>query len=408
MRTHALAVELRLAPVTGLTSFGPGGYVIDTRQATHTVTNSLKPYGMMVYDLIQYQHILAHRAINPNKNVTKFLDAGLIFFKNHAAGSPAHNDNPTTAADLEMQFSTRIDAATQKGSEQIHGPSATGAWLPTTHVAVDNPDQKNASGTTLSKVTSVLAYGPAYGNPTAGWVEFKGGHSLSGTAAANVGAIRAFFDFILHASIAHAPAFSASSFPPIMTAAISPTVSETVSLGNMTIVSAKFTDKGGGTFTEQPAITDPTTGDVTVTATFTAPTVTTGNITLIGNTVITASPADPNAISAQSGVGSKVNNADFAGKLVHVDVDSDASTFDSTSQAELSIPAGSAVFFAGLYWGGFSNTAGAAAKTSVQLHKSVSNSDHTSPVPFFTRYPLPGLPQCLSTSRLGWAAFVIE
>jgi hypothetical protein len=84
-------------------------------------------------------------------------------------------------------------------------------------------------------------------------------------------------------------------------------------------------------------------------------TVTTGNIALIGNTVLTASPTDPNAISAQNGPGSKLNNADFAGKLVYLDVDSDATTFDS-SRADLSIPAGSTVLFAGLYWGGFSKT----------------------------------------------------
>jgi hypothetical protein len=55
-----------VVPVTGLTSFAPGDYVIDMRQATQTVANSLKPYGM-VYALVENQHISVEWPINPNK-----------------------------------------------------------------------------------------------------------------------------------------------------------------------------------------------------------------------------------------------------------------------------------------------------------------------------------------------------
>jgi hypothetical protein len=44
MTPHPIALELRLAPVTGVTSFGPGAYVIDMGQATQTVAISLRPY----------------------------------------------------------------------------------------------------------------------------------------------------------------------------------------------------------------------------------------------------------------------------------------------------------------------------------------------------------------------------
>jgi uncharacterized repeat protein (TIGR01451 family) len=412
-------------PVTGLTSFAPGAFVIDMGQATQTVANSLKPYGM-VYDLMQNQHIPVDWAINPNKavfgadfsaggksysggpfiieapfaaaaaatiakwraqgvvvnqittsfvapiynTITSFprtvldlangkvaqayynlagipqfpgtvqdptkaaytfgtpldlnqcndiyvlphadpsqwpasyktalfnflenggwlyqachsvsdldvnggplahlLSSGLILFKNHKAGTPPYNYNPSTAADPEMQFTTRIDAATLNGSEQIYVPSATGAWLPTTGVGVYDPDQPNATGTTLNKVGSVLTFGPAFGDPTKGWVMYEGGHSLAGTAPANVGAMRAFFDFILHAGIAHTPQIDAATFPPTLAAGASGTVSATIGLGSMRLVSYQWTSTNGGTFTNQSAVTDPTTGAVTITATFTA------------------------------------------------------------------------------------------------------------------------------------------
>jgi uncharacterized repeat protein (TIGR01451 family) len=408
--------------VSGLTSFAPGAFVIDMGQATQTVANSLKPYGM-VYDLVQNQHIPVDWAINPNKpvfgadfsaggkshsggpfiieapfataaaatiakwraqgvvvtqittsfvapiyntitafprtvldlangkiaqayynlagipqfsgtvqdptkaayvfgtpldlnqcndvyvlphadpsqwpasyktslltflnnggwlfqechsvsdfdvNVAHLLSSGLILYKNHKSGTPPYNYNPSTAADPEMQFTTRIDSATQNGSEEIYVPSAAGAWLPTTHVGVYDPDQPNASGTTLSKDAAVLAYGPAFGSSTAGWVMYEGGHSLSGTSPANVGAMRAFFDFILHAGIAHTPTFTASSFPSIMAAGSSGPVSATIALGNMKITGFQWTSSNGGTFTNQTAVTNPTTGAVTLTATFTA------------------------------------------------------------------------------------------------------------------------------------------
>src|SRR5262245_50052425 len=62
------SLESRALPVTGLTTFAPGAYVIDMGQATQTVANSLKPYGM-VYDLVQNKHIPVDWAINPNKPV---------------------------------------------------------------------------------------------------------------------------------------------------------------------------------------------------------------------------------------------------------------------------------------------------------------------------------------------------
>jgi uncharacterized repeat protein (TIGR01451 family) len=75
----------------------------------------------------------------------------------------------------------------------------------------------------------------------------------------------------------------------------------------------------------------------------------TGDIAIVGNTLMTAPASDPAAVNAQNGVGSKVNNNDF--NMAFVDVDQDSTTFNSSSAA-LSLPAGASVLFAGLYWGG--------------------------------------------------------
>jgi hypothetical protein len=48
-------LEHRLIPVSGLTSIGPGAYIIEMGQATQTVANSLKQHGT-VHDLVQDQH----------------------------------------------------------------------------------------------------------------------------------------------------------------------------------------------------------------------------------------------------------------------------------------------------------------------------------------------------------------
>jgi uncharacterized repeat protein (TIGR01451 family) len=80
----------------------------------------------------------------------------------------------------------------------------------------------------------------------------------------------------------------------------------------------------------------------------------TGDITFAANTLMTAGPpATPQQIAdVQNGVGTKLNNNDFTMK--YVDIDTDATTFNSSS-SDLVMPAGSEVLFAGLYWGARTN-----------------------------------------------------
>ena len=73
-----------------------------------------------------------------------------------------------------------------------------------------------------------------------------------------------------------------------------------------------------------------------------------GDVYLTGNTSLRADPTDPDASNGQNGVGTRINNNDFS--MVNVDVDVNGTTFNSSS-ADLTIPAGGEVLWAGLYWG---------------------------------------------------------
>jgi hypothetical protein len=75
----------------------------------------------------------------------------------------------------------------------------------------------------------------------------------------------------------------------------------------------------------------------------------TGDIAIVGNTLMTATASDPSAVNAQNGVGSKINHNDFT--MAFIDVDQDSTTFDSSS-ATRSLPSGASMLFAGLYRGG--------------------------------------------------------
>jgi hypothetical protein len=73
-----------------------------------------------------------------------------------------------------------------------------------------------------------------------------------------------------------------------------------------------------------------------------------GQVLTTGNTVVTCPGTGTSCRAAQAGT-STTTNADF--DMDYVDVDSESSTFNS-SRATLSLPSGSTVLFAGLYWAG--------------------------------------------------------
>jgi uncharacterized repeat protein (TIGR01451 family) len=85
-----------------------------------------------------------------------------------------------------------------------------------------------------------------------------------------------------------------------------------------------------------------------------------GDITLIGNTLMSCGGAG-NCTNVRNGTGGQVNNND--NNMQYVDVDALGSTFNS-SAALLQLPSGATVLWAGLYWGGSSTNA---ARNTCQL-----------------------------------------
>ena len=79
-----------------------------------------------------------------------------------------------------------------------------------------------------------------------------------------------------------------------------------------------------------------------------------GDIAIVGNTVLTCPATAAGCAGVQAGAAGQNNGFGMG----FVDVDSDAATFNS-SQAQLALPPGSTVLFAGLYWGGKSAAGGA-------------------------------------------------
>ncbi|MCC7370482.1 MAG: DUF11 domain-containing protein [Chloroflexi bacterium] len=87
---------------------------------------------------------------------------------------------------------------------------------------------------------------------------------------------------------------------------------------------------------------------------------TTGDVVFVSNTVMTCPGPGATCTNGRNGTGTSTNNNNFT--MTYVDVDSDGTTFNS-SRANLSLPAGATILFAGLYWGGDSTAgnSGAAA-----------------------------------------------
>jgi|688.fasta_scaffold54607_2 uncharacterized repeat protein (TIGR01451 family) len=77
----------------------------------------------------------------------------------------------------------------------------------------------------------------------------------------------------------------------------------------------------------------------------------TGNISFAANTLMTAPGNSPEAIAARNGTGPANTLNDDYWNMAYVDIDSDPTTFNSSS-ADLVIPVGATVKFARLYWGG--------------------------------------------------------
>jgi uncharacterized repeat protein (TIGR01451 family) len=105
-----------------------------------------------------------------------------------------------------MQFLGKIDTATQNGSEQIYIPDAGAQWRNETAIAVYDDNNTDAVAVPTKGIAppasqvkaAKMAFGPAFGNSNYGMVMYEAGHShAKATAADNIAAQRAFFNFVL-------------------------------------------------------------------------------------------------------------------------------------------------------------------------------------------------------------------
>src|SRR5271157_4529637 len=87
---------------------------------------------------------------------------------------------------------------------------------------------------------------------------------------------------------------------------------------------------------------------------------TNGDIAIVANTLMTVSPTNSNAAKIQAGVNNPSGVDNNGLDMVYVDHDYDPTTFDSSS-AQLNLPQGATVLFAGLYWGGDLDTGSSSA-----------------------------------------------
>lgn len=96
-----------------------------------------------------------------------------------------------------------------------------------------------------------------------------------------------------------------------------------------------------------------------------------GNIAIVGNVLMTCPASGATCADAKNATTSGADRANNDHKMVHVDVDGDSSTFNS-STATLELPAGSTVLFAGMYWSARTSagTGGAAAPNAGAKNKA--------------------------------------
>ncbi len=106
----------------------------------------------------------------------------------------------------------------------------------------------------------------------------------------------------------------------------------------------------GATFAVALALATPAFGDRAFSPRF-SQNVPGGNLTIAANTLLSCPAAAPDCLAARAGTATGAALSNNAYAMAYVDVDADPTTF-SSSRAQLNLPAGAEVAFAGLYFGG--------------------------------------------------------
>jgi hypothetical protein len=175
--------------------------------------------------------------LNPSQQMNFLTRSGLQCYKSGKCGDilevhDAAHTNPVsydTAYHSHpiMQFMGDMTGATNNGSERWYIPVSTGGWNANVARALKTSD--GSSGREGVK----LAFGYGYNNPLNGIVMYEAGHTAhnNGTVPERVAAQRAFFNFILHASI-EKTITSKGNIPKTFINMVGQTVSVNVSGGN--------------------------------------------------------------------------------------------------------------------------------------------------------------------------------
>lgn len=161
--------------------------------------------------------------------------------ENHSksASSPFTYYHPTEPV---MQFLGTAHPASSSGSEQWYQPISTGQWNSNTRRGI-------TTGTGSSpKEGTVLVYGPAFNNPSNGWVMYQGGHDLNsgGSSSDRIASQRAYFNFVLLAGTVKKINLSAT-LPSTLNAGQTTMVSSDASSGSAPY-SYQWTSSLGGSF----------------------------------------------------------------------------------------------------------------------------------------------------------------
>jgi hypothetical protein len=164
---------------------------------------------------------------NPEDTLQKlnFLSTnGLMDFESHKHGSAPftyffnrsdYNNEQISARpdDPVFQMIGSEDAAHTNGSEQVYIPKPGSSWRNTTHIGCYDSLQTDVIAGSSNGPAAVTLYGRGHGLNASGLVMYQSGHNLDGTGAANVAAMRQFFNFSFQAMKDKVPAIDGYVYP---------------------------------------------------------------------------------------------------------------------------------------------------------------------------------------------------
>lgn len=203
--------------------------------------------------------------LNPAQRMNFLSTAGLIPHGSHAHGTPAYNYHfnrssyngspiSSRADDMVYQYMGIQDAAHTNGSEQVYIPVSGGAWRNSTKIGCYDSTQSNVSAFPNGPAATTL-YGRGHGRDSSGYVMYQSGHNITGTSAANVAAMRQFFNFALFATKDKVPNLVSSSISSSLASNYTHTFSVSANSPIGASLSYQWTSSCSGTFSSPNSAT---------------------------------------------------------------------------------------------------------------------------------------------------------